>query len=249
MDNTDPRERDLCIDLESGATTSEEEGPRDGVASSRRKNLLDRVWSGFVSFDGSVKTKEGISPHENLSNPDEVCVENVGLLIERFGGEERVSFVETSRIEKPKKKSCKKPPKPPRPPTAVLLHAADQKLAREITELTMLKKARVERMKALKKMKDGKTTSSSSSLCALAITIIFCLIIILQGAFSRSSSNVQFQGSPEAALATGRGLISVQYNRKVPARGGTIGPGSGSPSIIEPVPGSGTQEERSRFSG
>ncbi|KAL6013080.1 hypothetical protein ACLOJK_003570 [Asimina triloba] len=214
------------IDLESGGTTSEEECSRDGPTGvGRTKAFLDRVWSGFTSFDGLPSRSVS---DDSFDSSDDECIGS----LTGASGEARVDVVEKNAgaptKDKPKKKSSKKPPKPPRPPTALLLDAADQKLVREISELALLKKARAERIKALKKMKDAKTTSSSNTMCAMAVTVIFCLIIILHGVFSRGHSNTQFQGSPEYALAAGERFISVQYTNNHPASG-TTNLGSGSP--------------------
>lgn len=90
-----------------------------------------------------------------------------------------------SKREKGKSMSKKKPSKPPRPPRGLSLDAFDQKLIKEISELAMIKRAKIERMKALKKMKasSSSTSSSSGNLMAILFTIIFCLVIILQGKF------------------------------------------------------------------
>ncbi|XP_077225035.1 uncharacterized protein LOC143858263 [Tasmannia lanceolata] len=228
MGSTVPRERDLSIDLESGGTTSEEEGSKDTVSSIKQtKKLLGRVWSGFVSFDGSVKGEDRIKTCNNFSNSPKVSIACVPFLTyQKLGVEEKTSLVEKDmRKEKPKKK--KKPPKPPRPPKSPQLDAVDQKLVREINELTMLKRARTERMKALKKMKAAKAASLNSNMCAMFVTVIFCLVIILQGVFSRSNSDANFQGSPESAEAARGGLISFQYYRNTSASV-SHGPGSGS---------------------
>lgn len=175
MGDTAQRERDLAVDLESGGTTSDEDGARDVVPGiTKAKKLLGRVWKG----EGDLNSAN----YSELNSSD--AFENLGLLApdKKFGGEEKVG--KDVKRETPRKKSGKKPPKPPRPPKSPSLDAADKKLVKEINELAMLKRARMERMKALKKMKAAKAASSgssSSNLCAMVITILFCLIIILQG--------------------------------------------------------------------
>lgn len=176
MGDTAQRERDLAVDLESGGTTSDEDGPRDVVPGiTKAKKLLGRVWKG----EGALNSAN----HSELNSFD-AFVDHLGLLAtdKKLGGEEKVG--KDVKREAPRKKSGKKPPKPPRPPKSPSLDAADKKLVKEINELAMLKRARMERMKALKKMKAAKAASSGSSisnLCAMVITILFCLIIILQG--------------------------------------------------------------------
>ncbi|RWR94343.1 hypothetical protein CKAN_02363000 [Cinnamomum micranthum f. kanehirae] len=238
MGDTAQRERDLAVDLESGGTTSDEDGPRDVVPGiTKAKKLLGRVWKG-----------EGALNSANYSelNSSDASVDNLGLLApdKKLGGEEKVG--KDVKRETPRKKSGKKPPKPPRPPKSPSLDAADKKLVKEINELAMLKRARMERMKALKKMKAAKAASSgssSSNLCAMVITILFCLIIILQGAFSRGHSSGDFVGSPESSGEMTGGLISVQYYRNAVASSSNgPAPGSESPNVVQRVSGLGTQE-------
>ncbi|KAF9620946.1 hypothetical protein IFM89_015343 [Coptis chinensis] len=272
-----PRERDLlAVDLESGGTTSEEEGNVESVITGARqkKKYLGRVWSGVINVDGLIKDEYGVRASNsvlNFSEKSSGSEENVGLM-----GKKSVK-------EKRKKTGSKKPPKPPRPPGGPSLDAADQKLVREISELAMLKRARVERMKAQKKMKAAKalsssSSSSSSSLCALVVTVLFCLVILFQGniaaplfcrrvrialrkslysdfcrrfvaigLFSRSNSHASFEGSPESARATRGPLISVQYYKNPAA--GNINPSSESPNLAEQISRSDPQEENSRVAG
>ncbi|KAF8401291.1 hypothetical protein HHK36_012224 [Tetracentron sinense] len=245
MEHSALRERDLTTDLESGGTTSEEDGSKESVSGVRPvKKLLGRVWNGVMNFDGSIKSEDCVSSCNYMPNPGEVFTENLELLTDKKSeGEETVGLVEKKMVkEKRKKASSKKPPRPPRGPS---LDAADQKLVREISELAMLKRARNERMKELKKMKATKTSSSNSNLLAMIITILFCFVIIFQGMCSRNSSRVSFEGSPEsAAAATNGGLISVQYYKNFSAN--SSGPGS---SLVEKVSGSDPEEEVSRVAG
>lgn len=185
------RERNHSLDLESGRKTVGEEGLWDTVTGARQTTkLFGRVCSGHFSFDGSVKDEDGATSYAssnscgNLSSFLEVSNENVELLADKMLREENAGLSEKNAVGEIHKKKSKKPPKPPRPPKSLVLGAADQKLVREISELAMLKRARIERMKALKKMKATKSSSSSGSLCAMAITILFLLVIILQGNWS-----------------------------------------------------------------
>ncbi|CAA6668899.1 unnamed protein product [Spirodela intermedia] len=80
------------------------------------------------------------------------------------------------------KKVFQKPPKPPRPPMKPCLDAADRRLIREMSELAMLKRTRTERLKSSRKMKNSRPSSSNnSSLCALFVTLLFCLVIVWEG--------------------------------------------------------------------
>nr|DAD38312.1 TPA_asm: hypothetical protein HUJ06_008953 [Nelumbo nucifera] len=201
MDNMTFRDKDLAVDLESGGTTSEEEGSKEPVSSTgQTKNLLGKVWNGFVNFDGSVKGEDGISSWQ-ASNSGEFSIDNLELVTDKkSGGEEAVELLEKKVMkEKRKKTSSKKPPKPPRPPRGPSLDAADLKLVKEISELAMLKRARVERMKALKRMKAAKASSSNSNLYAMIITILFCLVILFQVQYYKNISASGANGSVSAS--------------------------------------------------
>lgn len=183
MDTNCSIERDVLIDLESGTRSviDGQEASRDvGSSVGQAKKVLNRVWSGFVSIDGSIKGEESVhSGNGKVEGP----LPNGGTLVDkRFEGEKKAGPLEKKTgAEKPKKKNRKKPPKPPRPPHPPTLDAADRKLISEISELAVLKRARIERMKASKKMKNAKSTSSTSNLVALIITTLFCLVIIWKG--------------------------------------------------------------------
>ncbi|XP_072980711.1 uncharacterized protein [Typha angustifolia] len=245
MDTKILRDRDV-IDLESGTKTiiSEQDGSKDAATGiGEEKTMLVKVWNGFTGEDGCLKGKEVLHSTNFTSSSSEDLTNGEALVERRFKGEE--GKVET---DKPKKKRFKKPPRPPRPPNPLPLDAADQKLVHEISELAMLKRARIERMKALKKMKNSKSTSSNSNLCALIVTVLFCLVIIWQGVFSKNTSSLRFHGSPESSIGTNGGLISVQFYKNV----STISPrGSSSSSAnnMEPVPGVGVNGETSRAAG
>ncbi|KAG1371381.1 hypothetical protein COCNU_16G004750 [Cocos nucifera] len=199
--------------------------------------MRNRERNGFVGIDdGSIRGEEFV--HSGGST--------VEGTLERSGGEEKVSLLESKTgAEKPKKKSCKKPPKLPRPPKSPSLDATDRKL---ISELAMLKKARIERMKALKKMKNAKSKSSSSNLGALIVTALFCLVIIWQGFFSRGSSSLSFQGSPGSSVATRTGLISVRFYNNGSAVG-LHGSSSAFPNNAGPITGPDDHGETSRVAG
>lgn len=121
-----------------------------------------------------------IEDQANMVNSDVDSVESVvvDLNLEDMDSAER-KVVKENRKKTSTNKKASKPPRPPRGPS---LDAADQKLIREIAESAMLKRIRIERVKALKKMKATKPSSSSNnSLFAMIFTIIFCLVIVLQG--------------------------------------------------------------------
>uniref|UniRef100_A0A1D1YG39 GTPase obg n=1 Tax=Anthurium amnicola TaxID=1678845 RepID=A0A1D1YG39_9ARAE len=177
MDLKGLRGNDIVLDIESGITTSED----TTWGAKQEKQVLIRGWSGgLVNADRAVGAEEV----GDVGNLFVTCVDlpTESGASEKSGGEENVGSAEKMGDEKPKKKkkTCRKHPKPPRPPRAPSLDAADQKLVQEISQFTMLKRARMERMKALRRMKNPKSSSSSTNLFALAITILFCLVIVWQ---------------------------------------------------------------------
>ncbi|KAL5713986.1 hypothetical protein ACHQM5_016008 [Ranunculus cassubicifolius] len=217
MDQMVQNERDLVIDLESGGTTSEEDG-------NIRKYLV------------KDNDEEDVRSSSSMS----FCDNGEVFLDKNSGGEDNASLLGDKLMrEKRRKSGTKKPPKPPRPPGGRI----------EISELAMLKRARRERMKAQKKLKAEKASqsSSSSSLCAMLVTVIFCLIIIFQGIFSSGRSHSSFDGSPESSAVNKDALISVQYYKNPSAS--SKPPTSESPNSVERVSGLGPQEERSRAGG
>ncbi|KAF3784976.1 hypothetical protein EJ110_NYTH10518 [Nymphaea thermarum] len=237
MDQTGKTERECILDLESGRTNCTEEYSKvttSGTEQSRRSPGIGR--SNFVMLDGPMRGVDGQNLSNNATYNSDVYEEDPELSAMRKLIEDKASLRE-KRLdgEKPRKLGCKKPPKPPRPPKAPSLDAADMKLVERISEIAMLKRARIERMKALKKMKANKASSSSSgSLCAMIITILFCLVIILQGVFSHSNSSMKFQGSPIPAMARRPGFISIQFNVNNSVDSSSA---SASPSFIEQTSG------------
>ncbi|KAK9665087.1 hypothetical protein RND81_14G089500 [Saponaria officinalis] len=194
---------------------------------------------GFLSDNVSVKHDErGVSSVGSSSDDDS---ESVRLIVE---DKNNVGFERKVIKEKPIAMSAKKPPKPPRPPRGLSLDSADQKLIRELHELARLKRARVERMKALKKTKEAKATSSKNQLFATLLTILFCLVLFLQGMSSRASTARGIHGPPfSSELAEQHNII---FNRHHPLVSSPINhnvPGSESPRLVEQVSGVETTEQ------
>ncbi|KAH7676388.1 hypothetical protein IHE45_07G012100 [Dioscorea alata] len=221
----DPKslEKDLFIDLESGKHAVVNEVLSEDSCSSVElgRQIPNKFCSEVGSDSGLLKGEEHTSVQYyslSLSDGSSKNVDDIGR--KSLGGEEKMVHLEKVGAEKPRKKKCKKPPRPPRPPS---LDSTEQKLAKEISELAMLKRARIERMKALKNMKNAKQAASNNSLCALVITVLFCLVIVWQGVFSRDLSSLSFHGSPESSHEAGASLISVQFYKNI----------SASPNIVE----------------
>ncbi|KAJ9171701.1 hypothetical protein P3X46_015025 [Hevea brasiliensis] len=227
MDRFVSGERELEVDLESGGTTSEEDGINELVSANKQnKKLLNSVCCGPSSFD-----RLG-----NSSKFGEDADESVEFLLDKNSegeqGRQQFPFMNEKIVEgKQKKKNSRKAPKPPKPPKGPSLDAADQKLVQEITEIAMRKRARIERIRVLKKKRATKSSSWNSSLYAMAFTVLFCLILIFQGICSRNSGIMHLQGSPEPAVAASEDLISVQFYKNSAYEGD--GRGSSSPSLVE----------------
>ncbi|KAL8481312.1 hypothetical protein ACS0TY_027725 [Phlomoides rotata] len=204
MDCVSLKDQEIVIDIDNFDKTSTEVAP---------PSLPGDIVS--ISVDEVVKSDNLGNFSGNQKSVDEVSVKN-------------------SKREK-RKSSGKKPPKPPRPSTGLWLDAADQKLIKEITELAMMKRARVERMK---KMKVGKTSSSSTpssssgSLLAMMFTIIFCIVIILQGCHSSGYSRINKPPVPSlGSLEPSNQIISGVPLTSI-----------GSPNVMEPVLGSDSKD-------
>ncbi|KAJ7977691.1 putative Transmembrane protein [Quillaja saponaria] len=178
MDNTFSKGKDIDFDLESGGNTSEDDASRDNdLGKQSSTNIVSRLWSRFLSSDGSSKDACAVESCSSSAKSDDLVDENVELLIDRNLGleiQEHKTFVKNAYVKlKKKKTNPRKPPKPPRPPKGPSLDAADLKLVREIADLATRKRARVERMKAINKMKTAKaSTSSSTGLSAMVITYL-----------------------------------------------------------------------------
>ncbi|PIA60986.1 hypothetical protein AQUCO_00300478v1 [Aquilegia coerulea] len=248
----DFEEKDVIIDLESGGTTSEDDRDKVVIGVNQGSNLLCRDWNGSVGFNGSIRCEDVCVSSCNYGfSSSELVIENGDLMIHKkeTRGSGTLSFLEKKMLkDKRKLTSSKKPSKPPRPPRGPSLDAADQKLIKEITELAMLRRARVEKIKAMKRTKAAKAASNNSNLYAMVITILFCLVIFVQGMLPRGNSQTSFSGSPESAVATSGGIISVHDYKNLSASN-TDGPDSLSPIFIEQVSGSSLQEEGQTIAG
>lgn len=216
MDFIPAKEREIVIDIEGFIDTSRELGT-PALAEEKIGNEVSISVCGMpLSADdvvlGEMKAVGELSPGQGKS----------------------------SKREKGKPMSVKKSPKPPRPPRGLsldALDAADQKLIKEISELAMIKRAKIERMKALKKMRAAKASSSSSSsggnFLAILFTIIFFVVIILQGCHSSGTSRTNKSSVPSQGL-----LESSTVDQQNLFASGVPLTSIGSPNIMQPVPGS-----------
>ena len=189
MDHRSAMDRATEFDLESGLPligddSKKVSAPSTASSAKQGKALFAKVSGGFAG--GSVKGDDGPSLCCNEPSLSEVYADVMRVTNKPMMGRDSANRAQQTPVrEKRKKASNKKAPKPPRPPKAPSLDAADHKLIREISELAMLKRARMERMKTLKKMKIAKSSapssSNASSLLAMIFTVVFFVVIILQG--------------------------------------------------------------------
>ncbi|KAK7264739.1 hypothetical protein RJT34_32349 [Clitoria ternatea] len=250
MDHRSAKYEDAEIDLESGLVVTEDDSESVSTLGNAKQGKTVLAF-GFVGDCVKVEDDKHNSVCCNESNLSVVSKDMEKVTNKLLMGQDRVECVKNIPTkEKQKKSSGKKAPKPPRPPRAPSLDAADHKLIREITELALLKRARVERMKALKKMKAAKSSSSSSSSTfAMVFTVVFCIVMLLQGMSSGKSSVVSFQGSPVPAGADSS-LIDVQYQLLPnPSSSDSNAPGLESHKIVQKVTGSDLLVKLSRVAG
>ncbi|KAG4929428.1 hypothetical protein JHK82_046492 [Glycine max] len=235
MDHKSAKDEDAEVDLESGLVLTDYESKDVSTQGNTKqgKIILTKISCGFAG--DCIKGEDRYSGCCKESKLTVVSMDMVKVTNKLYS----VEYAENNTPEKEKRKmsSNKKAPKPPRPPRAPSWDVADQKLIREITELAMLKRARIERMKALKKMKAAKaSSSSSSSTFAMVFTVVFCIVVLLQGMSSGKSSVTIFQGSPEPAGVMEGGLIDVQHQLN-PSSSDSNAPGLEPHKIVQQVTG------------
>ncbi|XP_074563720.1 uncharacterized protein LOC141820331 isoform X4 [Curcuma longa] len=205
MDRNNSTEGDIALDLEScmNSVKKEQEGGKD------IGNLSGFDMDAFLKPD-----RDGQLEHSRSSSSEHSYTDEEALVDKRVEPEENLSLLDKKiGLDKPKKKGRKKPPKPPRPPNSPPLDATDQKLMKEIEEIARLKRERIQRMKI--KMKNAKSTHSNSSLWALLVTILFILVIIWKGVYSRGSYKLSFHGIPESSVQSRGGFVSIQFYKNV----------------------------------
>ncbi|KAK9080039.1 hypothetical protein SSX86_001714 [Deinandra increscens subsp. villosa] len=224
MDHPRPIDEEFVTDLENGSLEQKE-----------FRKLCDQ----FMYVDDSVVKLSIIDP-ATVKNG---CAENIlKVVIDSQMEGEKAEGKKMGKEKRKKASSAKKPPKPPRPPRGFSLDAADQKFIKEIAELAMIKRARITRMKALKQKKALKASSSSSSssmsgsLFAMLFTVIFVLMIVLQGTSYRSSG-VTSQRSPQTAQTNENGLVFIQEQLN-PSASDYILPHSKSSILSQKITGS-----------
>ncbi|XP_071708511.1 uncharacterized protein [Rutidosis leptorrhynchoides] len=207
MDHLASKEEGVSFDLESG----------NGV-----------VHSNEDGCPGPDSVKKLAKPMFSESCDGPTIVENSSVKLDSLNVNE--GSLE-NKVKSKNSSSAKKPPRPPRPHGGFSLSAYDQKLIKELTQLAMIKRARIERMKALKQKKalKGSTSSSSSSshgnFFAMVFTIIFFVVILLQG----RNTGVSFHGSRHMAPTDGNGLQNIHihtYNQLNQSSNSSISPNS-----------------------
>ncbi|XP_039685733.1 uncharacterized protein [Medicago truncatula] len=197
------REKEKEVEFDiESGENTSEEDTSNDERDSNSKNGFPWSWNGVMNLDGSEKGLEHVNGNH---------------------GKQKIKFT-----------NPRKPQKPPLPPRGPSLDAGDHKFVKELAELALRKRARIKKMNAVKKMKASKLPSSSTytNLSAMVITIFFFLVIIFHGIKSASSASVGLTASPESAVASDEGLISVQYPTNFNTSNGDE-PGSRFPSMQE----------------
>ncbi|OIW00159.1 hypothetical protein TanjilG_29149 [Lupinus angustifolius] len=246
MDHTSVRGEGIEVDIESGLVVNDDDDSKNvpTLGTVKQGNtLVAKIYCGLVGKGG-----DKLNVYYNKSNSNGVSTDVDKVTSKLLGGQDSVDCADkTSVKEKRKTSSHKKAPKPPRPPRAPSLDSADLKLIREISEFAMLKRSRIERMKALKKMRAAKSSSSSSSssMFAIVFTVVFCILIILQGMSSGKSSVSSFQGSPVSAGGAEGGMNAVQHNLN-PFSSDPNAPGLVSHNFVQQITSSDLPEELRR---
>ncbi|KAL1809490.1 hypothetical protein DCAR_0729038 [Daucus carota subsp. sativus] len=181
MGNLDSEGSDTDLDLESGGTTSEEDGRIvPDLSAEHGKKVLRRTWSGFVGLNRSARVGNGLNSYDEVSISGRASADNVNIISDQLARDVDSLEKKISR-EKKKTSNSKNPSKPPRPPKGPLLDAADMKFVKEFSELARLKRRRVERMNKLKKKKSEQESSSCSNVIAMVVTCVFGFVIIFHG--------------------------------------------------------------------
>lgn len=173
---------DQGIDLESGREINSANGCDNSFWGSA-KRLFRKALGSFVpvdlsqSFNGSTKIYDSTfvlcksasdlpkSECNNGGNPRNTEVLSSGK-------------VRNGNVNNTNKANSKRPPRPPRPPkpAKTTVDPSKERLVKAI-----LRRARLEKMITLKKKQIARSKSSNSSVLALAFTLCFCVIMILQG--------------------------------------------------------------------
>ncbi|XP_071699357.1 uncharacterized protein [Rutidosis leptorrhynchoides] len=178
------KESDTIVDI----GTSESEYEDDIRTGNKRAKTVVRSVGGTFSFDGSEDGECSSNSYmTSVKSSDDDYEDIESLTRSKIGknGENAPVLGKTQLKEKRKISNSKKAPKPPRPRKGPSLDTADMQLVKEIAEQTMKKRARVERLKSLKRRRAAKSApqpaSSNISLFAMAVTILFFIVIIFQG--------------------------------------------------------------------
>lgn len=215
MDHSALEERDL----ESGTGSDDELQNNSFLGNKRAKHMHGKLRSGFLGYNKFTKGESSSSTYSKLDACED-SYDNIDLVVDKDLEHSIEPLLEKKHMNGKRKNSIRKSSKPPRPPKGPTLNVSDLKLVMELSELAKKKRARIKRIKALRKMKAEIASSSSSSafssssfsgsLAAMLVTLLFFVVILLQGILARHSSSTGLPGSPEPATVA-QGLISVSF--------------------------------------
>lgn len=208
---------DNGYDLESGIQVTKPEVPfaknlfgRVGYSGLRIiqnvKSLVGAHLGNNVIQCGSVQGEESemrFSFHHNTLKDSVVPVvaeqsQDIGL----------AKAVDIDKIRHGNGKTTLKPSwkKPPRPPSRAAINALRERDMKGISDTAFLRRAKLQRMRSMRKHKFAKPSSVKTGFWALLVTISFCIIMIMQGIFSRGTG-----GSQDSLQKSGQTIqVSVQ---------------------------------------
>ncbi|KAK4427593.1 hypothetical protein Salat_1528200 [Sesamum alatum] len=176
------------IDLESGEMITNGEDARKGqdLSSESSDNSSSRIRSKCMnpgSLSGSTSARENSCSYDHkMSNSNEIYYKNKEMELAKFKEEMESRVDKTMMIDRKtlKKVNAQRPARPPRHPRGPSLGSSDIMMLREISKIN-LKRRKMERIKTLKKVEKRKKASSLNSNLACFVTLIFFVMIILQG--------------------------------------------------------------------
>lgn len=196
-------------DLESGIQVPEPETTLDKKMFGRAGyNSLSLIRTVNDSVDahvgkndiqsGAVKGKEsetGFSFHHNAVKDSSVPVvarQSLDMGLAKAVNTDTVSVC-CEKIRRVNGNPTLKPSwkKPPRPPSRAGTDASRERNMKGISDTALLRREKLQRLRSMRKHKSAESSSAKTSFWALLVTISFCVIMIMQGIFSRGTDSPQ----------------------------------------------------------
>lgn len=193
---------DNRFDLESGIQVTEPEVPF-------AKKLFGRVGYSGLRIIQSVKSSVGAHLGNNAIQCGSVQGKEsemrfpfhhnalkdvvVPVVAKQSQGIGLAKAVDTDKLRHGNGKTALKPSwkKPPRPPSRAATNALRERDIKGISDTALLRRAKLQRMKSVRQHKFAKPSSVKTCFWALLVTISFCILMIMQGIFSRGTDGSQ----------------------------------------------------------